>query len=88
MKKLLLIIALGFLWSVNAYSVVKCIKGDCENGTGIQINNDGAKYDGEFKDGEFHGQGTFTVKGAKYVGRWKNGRQNGLQTKYSFLYVY
>ena len=38
----------------------------------------GNKYVGEIKDGEWHGQGTFTYDdGSKYVGEWKNGKKNG-----------
>lgn len=79
MKKLLLIIALGFLWSGTAYSELKCVEGDCNNGQGTQIS-DVAKYVGKFKDGKFDGQGTFMFKGMKYIGQWKNGRQNGQGT--------
>jgi hypothetical protein len=39
----------------------------------------GEKYVGEFKDGEYHGQGTETFSdGRKYVGKWKDGKlRNG-----------
>ena len=31
---------------------------------------------GEWKDGKYHGQGTFTFKGgSKFVGEWKNGNK-------------
>ena len=36
-----------------------CISGDCENGQGTYIWNDGEKYTGEWKNGVRHGQGTF-----------------------------
>ena len=37
---------------------------------------DGHKYVGEFKDGEFHGQGTYTYpNGSKYVGEYKDGKR-------------
>ena len=36
---------------------------------------------GEWKDGEFHGQGTMTYHdGRKYVGEWKDGGKNGQGT--------
>ena len=38
----------------------------------------GATYVGEFKDGKYRGQGTFTfANGDKYVGEWKDNRHNG-----------
>ena len=49
------------------------------------------KYEGEFKNGEFDGQGTFFLNnGDKYIGEWKNGLQEGhgiytsADTKFSF----
>ena len=40
------------------------------------------KYDGEWKNGVFHGIGTFTfLDGRKYVGKWKNGKQHGQGTQ-------
>ena len=39
-------------------------------------------YVGEFKDGEWNGQGTYIwFDGTKYVGEWKDGKQNGQGTK-------
>lgn len=36
------------------------------------------KYEGEFKNGKFDGQGTFFfISGEKYIGEWKNGLQEG-----------
>ena len=39
----------------------------------------GGKYEGEYKDGKKHGQGTYIKpEGRKYVGEWKDGeRWNG-----------
>ena len=43
-----------------------------------------AKYIGEFKDGEKHGQGTSTYPvGDKYVGEYKDGKEHG-QGTYTF----
>ena len=45
---------------------------------GIQFLNDGGCYEGEYKDGKYHGQGTETWSdGYKYEGEWKNGKRNG-----------
>ena len=41
----------------------------------------GNKYVGEWKDGEYNGQGTSTwTNGNKYVGEWKDGTRNGQGT--------
>ena len=41
----------------------------------IQFLNDGGCYEGEYKDGKYHGQGTktFSPDGRKFVGEFKNG---------------
>ena len=51
MKKLFSIIILGWLLSGQAYA--ECTQGDCVNGQGTYTSADGAKYVGEWKDGEF-----------------------------------
>ena len=44
---------------------------------------DAASYEGEFKDGKYHGQGTFTyADGRQSVGRWKN---NQYQDEYQIV---
>jgi len=36
------------------------------------------QYTGDFKDGNYHGRGTFTwADGSKYVGEWRNNLRNG-----------
>jgi hypothetical protein len=58
----------------------------CEkNGHGTKTFEDGSTYVGEFKDGNFDGQGTFTYgkgkyKDHKYVGDWKDGKYHGQGT--------
>ena len=48
---------------------------------GMSVSYSGAAYFGEWKDGEFHGQGTFTyADGTKYVGEWKDGKFYGQGT--------
>ena len=38
---------------------------------------DGEKYEGDWKNGKYHGQGKTThPNGSKFVGEWKNGRWN------------
>ena len=37
-------------------------------------------YVGEYKNGKYHGKGTYTSDNWKYVGEWKNGKRNGMGT--------
>ena len=48
---------------------------------GIQFLNDGGCYEGEYKDGKYHGCGTETWSdGNKYEGEWKDGEKHGQGT--------
>ena len=49
------------------------------NGYGEYDFSDGTSYKGEWKDGEYHGQGTFSDSTGddKYKGNWKNGKMHG-----------
>ncbi|MBI5916265.1 MAG: caspase family protein [Bacteroidetes bacterium] len=61
----------------------QCISGDCKNGTGIYLYPSGAKYIGQFKDGEIHGIGTcYYTDGSTYRGEWAHRFQegNGIKT--------
>ena len=45
----------------------------------------GKKYEGEWKNGKYHGQGKLTIgkgifEGDKYEGDWKDGKQHGQGT--------
>ena len=63
-------------------SWASCIQGNCSNGQGTYIYNNGDKYVGEFKDDLFNGQGTFTwANGDKYVGEFKDDLFNGQGTQ-------
>ena len=59
--------------------------GHFKNGTiikGTALYPGNSKYVGGFKNGEPHGQGTFTFSdGSKYYGEWKNGKGSGNGTK-------
>ena len=79
MQKVILILLVGLLWCGNAYA--ECIEGDCKNGQGTKIYDDGDRYVGEWKNSKTYGQGTYTyVNGDKYVGEWKNNKQHGQGT--------
>lgn len=55
--------------------------GDCQNGFGtiFYLGTKDKVYSGNWKDGDFHGQGTtFHPNGAiRYTGNWKEGKKNG-----------
>ena len=95
MRKYLSIITLTLLWfNLSLAKETKCIKGNCINGQGTEIISypesnlypGDDKYIGEFKDGERHGEGTFTSRtGRKEIGEWKNGKMDGqgvVESKY------
>ncbi len=57
----------------NACDRPECLSGDCINGQGIAQYSDGSKYDGQFKDGKKHGQGTWTFpNGGVIEGHFEN----------------
>ncbi len=60
----------------------QCISGDCRNGRGIFVYPSGAKYIGDFKDGEIHGIGVcYYTDGSKYQGEWQHRYPHGKGTK-------
>jgi len=65
---------LSFIFSLfYIEATAQCVSGDCKNGRGIFMYPSGAKYIGEFKDGEIHGMGTcYYTDGSKYLGNWVN----------------
>ena len=51
---------------------------------GDQSLNVVGSYEGEYKDGKYHGQGIFSYPdGSKYEGKWKHGIYHG-KGKYTF----
>ena len=89
MKKLLLLIA-SFVCIPTAYALPQCpadTQARWHNCQGIKIFEKNAyEYEGEWRDGKMHGQGTFTygpkshVPGHKYVGEYRDGKQRGQGT--------
>ena len=60
----------------------QCTAGDCQNGKGTFVYPSGAKYVGEFKDGEIHGIGVcYYTDGSKYSGQWEHRYPQGTGTK-------
>ena len=83
MKKLLLI-----LFYLPFIGFGQCISGDCNNGYGTYIWDNGDKYIGYSKNNMSHGQGIKTwasgeSEGDKYVGEWKDDKRDG-QGTYTF----
>jgi hypothetical protein len=53
----------------------ECISGNCVNGYGTYTWPNGNKYVGEFKDGNFNGQGTLTTSdGTVESGTWEDNK--------------
>jgi hypothetical protein len=60
-----------------------CESGNCKDGYGIQITEEGSKYLGEFKNGKRNGQGVlYYSNNIKYVGSWRNNIRHGLGSIY------
>ena len=60
----------------------QCIQGDCQNGKGTFIYPSGAKYTGDFKNGEVHGIGVcYYTDGSKYSGEWQHRYPEGTGVK-------
>ncbi|MCB1173797.1 MAG: hypothetical protein KDK39_09540 [Leptospiraceae bacterium] len=68
---------------VNTAGESGCIVGDCNNGDGTYVWEDGSKYVGQWKEGQRSGNGTYLwASGDKYAGEFVNGdcEGNGVYT--------
>lgn len=81
MKSILFILTLVlFLNITNSVGASEgaCIQGDCNNGYGIFVFDDGRVYEGQWKKGLFDGMGRLIfISGSKYSGEFKKGLMNG-----------
>ncbi len=76
MKQLFVFVIFFFIITVECNAA--CISGNCTNGHGTFIKNNGNKYVGQFKNGLQNGEGTFIfTNGNKYIGQWKDGKRHG-----------
>lgn len=81
MKQLLAIFTLISFFNLN-FLQAQCISGNCSNGTGTYLYPSGAKYIGQFKDGEIQGIGVcYYTDGSKYQGQWVHRYPEGRGTK-------
>ena len=56
------------------------VSGDCKNGYG-KFKFDNGVYEGNFRNGKRHGQGTLThTNGERYEGEWSDGKLHGQGT--------
>lgn len=76
-------------WKDNEYidastsSAKGCITGNCTDGYGIYVWDNGEKYEGFWKNDHRSGQGTnYFVSGEKYIGEWKDDLRSGHGTNY------
>jgi hypothetical protein len=60
-----------------------CVSGDCANGRGTYILDNGEKYVGEMRNGSREGKGTYYFNsGEWYSGEWVKNQRNGQGTNY------
>lgn len=81
MKKSLLLSFLLFstiLFSQESNNKIGCVSGNCKNGFGKFVYENGTVYEGKFKKGKFEGIGTeIYADGTKVTGEYKDGQQMG-----------
>ncbi len=72
------LLALLFFSNIGCRNI-HCVKGNCKEGYGIYSLPDGLRYEGEWKDKMYHGQGTIiNPDGTRYEGQFEAGMKNGL----------
>jgi hypothetical protein len=74
-----------------SYTNGKCVSGNCQNGNGTYVFDNGDKYSGSFSSGKPNGHGRYdyTNANAYYDGLWKNGQRednNALYVSESYKY--
>jgi tetratricopeptide (TPR) repeat protein len=81
MKSILSLITLVLCLNITHIVVASdaaCIQGNCKNGYGIFVFDDGRVYEGQWKKGLFEGMGKLIfVSGSMYTGEFKKGLMHG-----------
>ncbi len=81
MKHITLTVLFITVYLVSFSQNTGCIYGDCANGYGKYIWENGDEYTGNWKNSEQNGEGSYTFKsGSKYTGEFKNGKRHGKGT--------
>jgi hypothetical protein len=71
-----------FLLCLSIPLMAQCISGDCKNGIGTYKYPSGARYTGNFRNGEINGVGVcYYTDGSKYQGEWADRYPDGKGTK-------
>jgi hypothetical protein len=66
--------SLNFKISTVELTYSPCLSGDCLNGFGVYAELDGLRYEGNWKNGKYHGEGKLTeANGRIKDGIWENG---------------
>ncbi len=60
-----------------------CVSGDCANGRGWYVFVNGESYEGQFRNGKYHGAGVYRhANGDRHAGSYLAGRRSGPGTYY------
>jgi hypothetical protein len=62
---------------ISPKSMAQCISGNCNNGTGTFISQDGTKYEGKWEGGKKTQGTTYYANGDKYIGLYLNNARHG-----------
>lgn len=81
MRTLLVIWVSSFISTISLSA--QCLEGNCQNGRGIYLFDNGNKYDGDFRKAIMNGKGTlYFANGNRYNGDWSGGFREGLGIYY------
>jgi len=70
---IVLLVTLNLIFTSTLFAD-ECMEGNCDDGFGTGFTEDNKIYEGEWKDGLPHGQGTLSVSRGKVVeGIWEKG---------------
>lgn len=77
-KKIIIIPLLLFVFMANAQHNSSCMTGDCMEGYGVKVWQDGERYEGWFKNGMRDGYGDMKYNdGNRYIGDWSENLRYG-----------